>query len=416
VRILWVKAGRLLPVDTGGKIRSYNLLKHLASRNETTLLSYYDGPADPGYEQKLTEELPGAVTINTGKADSTAGQTINYLRHLASSAPFAVTKFTLPKVQKLLSTWDCDNRFDVAVCDFLSASLNFPADFKTPSLLFQHNVESALWQRQAKHEQSLAKRVAFKMEAAKMTSYERAAVGRFQHVIAVSEHDRSLMSSMTDPSRISVVPTGVDLREYSAVAGESQQDQTRRILFLGSMDWEANIDGVDYFCGRIWPKVKAAVEDAKFSVVGRKPHARVTKWASDSIEITGRVPSVLPHLRDADVFVVPLRIGGGTRLKIYEAMAAGKAVVSTTVGAEGLDVHHGQDILLADTEDEFASATIELLRNAELRKRLGSAAARLAAQYDWAIIARRFEEILALVAKPQQSDLRSAEYLAPVNA
>src|SRR6185436_10855430 len=158
---------------------------------------------------------------------------------------------------------------------------------------------------------------------------------------------------------------------------------------LGSMDWEANVDGVDYFCRRIWPRVQASVPSAKFYVVGRNPHARVTAWASESVEITGRVDSVLPYLEQAAIFVVPLRIGGGTRLKIYEAMAAGKAVVSTTVGAEGLDVNHGQDILLADTEKTFAAAVIDLLQDVELRRGLGEAATRLAAQYDWAIIAKR---------------------------
>jgi glycosyltransferase involved in cell wall biosynthesis len=416
VRILWVKAGKLLPADTGGKIRSYHLLKHLANRNETTLLSYYDGRSDKNYEEQIARELPGAITINTGLTESNLGQTINYLRHLPASAPYAVTKFTSPEVQRLILAWDQEQRFEVAVCDFLSASLNFPRSTETPAVLFQHNVESALWQRQAKHEGHLLKRLAFKLEAAKMNRYESATVGRFQRVIAVSEHDRTLMSSMTEASRISVVPTGVNLEEYAGLAGkEPVESGPREVLFLGSMDWEANIDGVDYFCRGIWPEVKAGVPAAKFCVVGRNPHPRVAKWASDSVEITGRVSSVLPYLSRADVFVVPLRIGGGTRLKIYEAMAAGKAVVSTAVGAEGLDVHHGKDILLADTEKAFAGAIIDLLRDSGLRRRMGNAAARLAAQYDWAIIARRFEDVLTEAAGFRGNDSRQAQELAPAN-
>lgn len=415
MRILWVKAGKLLPVDTGGKIRSYNLLKHLAARNETTLLSYYDGPPETKYEKQIALELPGAITVNTGKPESTIAQSAHYLRRLPSVAPYAVTKFTSPKVQKLLSAWDRERRFDVIVCDFLSASLNFPERLTTPAVLFQHNVESALWQRQARHEPNLLKRWIFKIEAAKMTRYEKATVGRFSHIIAVSEHDQKLMSSMKHALRISVVPTGVDLAEYAVVGHDGNSQDDGMVLFLGSMDWEANIDGVDYFCRDIWPAVCSAVPAAKLCVVGRNPHTRVTKWASDSVEITGRVDSVLPYLQQAAVFVVPLRIGGGTRLKIYEAMAAGKAVVSTTVGAEGLDVHHGQDIVLADTEEDFAKAVIDLLRDAKLRKRLGVAAARLAVQYDWAIIARRFEEILAKIAEPRGADLRPA-HLAPADA
>jgi glycosyltransferase involved in cell wall biosynthesis len=402
VRILWVKAGKLLPVDTGGKIRSYNLLKHLAERNETTLLSYYDGPPDRIYEEQIPRELPGVVTINTGMPDSTFGQTINYLKRLPSTAPYAVTKFTSAKVKALISAWDRERRFDVLVCDFLSASLNFERSLTTPSVLFQHNVESSLWQRQAKHEPSLAKRLAFKLEAAKMTRYETATVRRFRHVIAVSEHDRNLMSVMTDFAHISVVPTGVDLNEYTAAKTRGSTLGELRVLFLGSMDWEANIDGVDYFCRDIWPKVKTAMPGAKFYIVGRNPTARIMKWASDSIVATGRVDSVLPYLREAAVFIVPLRIGGGTRLKIYEAMAAGKAVVSTSVGAEGLDVHHGEDILIADDAEGFARSVIDLLADTELRATFGEKAASLAARYDWAIIARRFEEILL-----QATDVRS---------
>jgi glycosyltransferase involved in cell wall biosynthesis len=160
------------------------------------------------------------------------------------------------------------------------------------------------------------------------------------------------------------------------------------------MDWEANIDGVDFFCRDIWPTIKAAVPAARFCVVGRNPPARIKARASDSIIVTGRVDSVLPYLNQAAAFVVPLRIGGGTRLKIYEAMAAGKAVVSTSIGAEGLDVHHGENILLADDAVSFAEGVVKLLIDKEERMRLGENASRLADQYDWAIISQRFEDIL----------------------
>ena len=394
MRILWVKAGKILPVDTGGKIRSYNLLKHLAARNELTLLSYYDGSRDKQYEEELSHQLP-AVTVNTGTSESTFGQTLNYLKHFPSSAPYAVTKFTSARVRHLISEWDNPQRFDVFVCDFLSASLNFTHSLRTPVVLFQHNVEAALWQRQAKHEANLLKRVAFRIEAAKMTKYERATVRRFDHVIAVSDHDRNLMSTMSDESRITVVPTGVDLAEYGGLMkSQAAPGVNNVVLFLGSMDWEANIDGVDFFCRDIWPTIKAAVPEAQFCVVGRNPPARVTARASDSIVVTGRVDSVLPYLHRAAVFVVPLRIGGGTRLKIYEAMAAGKAVVSTSVGAEGLNVLHGENILLADDAQSFAKSVVELLTKDEERRRLGENASRLAAQYDWRIISQRFEDIL----------------------
>jgi glycosyltransferase involved in cell wall biosynthesis len=396
MRLLWVKAGKLLPVDTGGKIRSYNLLRHLAARHDVTLLSYYGGRRDPAYEGELGRHFPLAVTLNTGAPDDgSVGVALDYARRVLSPVPYAVTKFTSPEVSRLIKTWFRERRFDAAVCDFLSASLNFPATLSTPSVLFQHNVESVLWQRQAAHEPNLVKRLAFTFEAAKMARYERATVRRFPHVIAVSERDRQEMIRMTgtsEASRLSVVPTGVDVERYRAAARAPVREPL--LMFLGSMDWEANIDAVEYFCREIWPAVLSAIPSARFRIVGRNPHPRVLKLASDSVNVTGSVPSVVDHLREAAVFVVPLRVGGGTRLKIFEAMAAGKAVVSTTVGAEGLDVHDGRDVVLADTPSRFAGAVIDLLRDPERRRRLEMAAGELAARYDWSVIARRFEAIL----------------------
>ncbi|MGA9772655.1 MAG: glycosyltransferase family 4 protein [Blastocatellia bacterium] len=394
MRILWVKAGKLLPVDTGGKIRSYNILRQLAAHNEVTLLSYYGGRRDYNYEREIKNHFPRAVTVYTAAPDSTMIERgLDYLRRLPSRAPFAVTKFSSAEVRQMLKEWLGDNRFDVAVCDFLSVSLDFPAVLETPTVLFQHNVESALWQRQARHEPNPVKRILFKLEAAKMTRYERAAVKRFPHVIAVSEHDREQMGAMTDLSRISVVPTGVDLKQYTPSTSATATEKL--IIFVGSMDWEANIDGVDYFCREVWPAVKRRVPDARLRLVGRNPHPRVKRWANDSIEVTGTVPSVVEHYRQAAVNIVPLRIGGGTRLKIYEAMATGKATVSTSIGAEGLDVEDGRDILLADTAASFADSIVRLLDDDSLRRQIETAAARKAAQYDWAMIAGRFEEALS---------------------
>jgi polysaccharide biosynthesis protein PslH len=393
VRILWVKAGKILPVDTGGKIRSFNLLRQLAARHATTLLSYYAGSRDLKYEESLAKALPGAVPVPTGGPVSYVGTVLDYVRHTASPAPYAVTKFTSARARQMIADWMREGRFDVMVCDFLSASLTFPAELGTPTALFQHNVESALWTRQAAHEANPVKKAAFSLEAAKMRRYERSAVRRFHHVIAVSENDKTLMSEMVDASRITVAPTGVDLAQYRAAAGCEASEPV--VMFLGSMDWEANIDGVFYFHREIWPRIRAAVPRATFRIVGRNPAASVRKLAEDpSVVVTGDVPSVVDHLREAAVFVVPLRIGGGTRLKIYEAMATGRASVSTTIGAEGLDVNHGEDIILADEPSSFADAVIGFLTNPERRRAFETAAAAQAARFDWPVVVRQFETSL----------------------
>jgi polysaccharide biosynthesis protein PslH len=165
-------------------------------------------------------------------------------------------------------------------------------------------------------------------------------------------------------------------------------------VFVGAMDWEPNIGAVEYFCSKLWPALLRAVPQARFRIVGRDPGPRVKKLACDSVEITGRVSSVVDHLREAAVVVVPIQIGGGTRLKIYEAMAAGKAVVSTSVGAEGLEVDDGRDIVIADDQAGFAQAVVKFLLDPECRHRFGEAAAKRAAQFDWAVAGHTFAEVL----------------------
>jgi glycosyltransferase involved in cell wall biosynthesis len=393
MKILWVKPGKLLPLDTGGKLRTYNILRKLAGGHELIYLSYYGGKHDPAYEQEILSHLPGTVCVYTGAPDTTAVERyLDYLRRLPWRAPYAVSKFTAAQVQNLLNEWIPQHRFDVAVCDFLSSTLNFPKNLATPTALFQHNVETVLWQRKAEFEVKKLDRMVAMIEYNKMRRFEPEQVRRFHHVIAVSEADRHAMSGMVDAEHVSVVPTGVDLSKY-------QYDPAARpsgpiAVFTGSMDWEPNIDGVEFFCREIWPLVLARVPNARFRIVGRDPHPRVKKLASDSVEVTGTVPSIVEHLRSAAVFVVPLRMGGGTRIKIYEGMAMGKATVSTTVGAEGLDVEHGRDILLEDKPDTFADAIITFLQDESVRRRYEAAAAATARKYDWSVIVQDFVEVL----------------------
>jgi glycosyltransferase involved in cell wall biosynthesis len=164
------------------------------------------------------------------------------------------------------------------------------------------------------------------------------------------------------------------------------------------MDWEPNIDAMEYFCAQIWPRILAEYPDAIFQIVGRNPYSRVQRLASPSVQVTGTVPSVSDYLRDASVVIVPLRIGGGTRLKIYEAMAMGKALVSTSIGAEGLSFQNGRDLLLADDAASFADAILLLLRDDQVRRRFEQAAVALAAQYDWSVIASQLGEVLEKIA------------------
>ena len=417
MKILWVKADKLLPVENGGNIRTYHLLRYLASRHELTFCSYYGRKADPDYAKELQRQFPGAIAICTGKRETTGlARGLDYLWQLHRPAPYAVGRFADAGVKHLLEGWFREGRFEIAVCDFLDAAVNFPEPLLIPSVLFQHNVESEIWRRHAETARDPVKKTMYRMELRKMLRYEQDAVRRFQHVIAVSENDRKLMMRWVNGDHITVVPTGVDLAQYAPAGdkpGMNPMEPGPVVTFIGAMDWEPNADGVDYFCGEIWGAIRKQVPDAKLRIVGRNPVRSVEKWASDSIEVTGRVPSVIEYLRESAVVIVPLRIGGGTRLKIYEAMAAGKAVVSTTVGAEGLDVHNGRDIILADDVGAFSQAVTMLLRDRELRRRYETAAAETAARHDWPVIGKRFNEVLeSLVEKTSCTTGAVATHLA----
>jgi glycosyltransferase involved in cell wall biosynthesis len=393
LKILWAKANKILPVHSGGDIRSYNIARQLASQHDLTFFSYYDGAPDAAYEKALRVHFPGAVCICTGKRQDTAlRRGLDYVARLPRQAPYAVSRFASHAVESQLKRWYEGQAFDVAICDFLDAAVNFPKGLDIPTVLFQHNVESEIWRRHSTNGSGGFKKLVYGLEFAKMHRYEQAMVRRFHHVIAVSEHDKKLMSAWIDGARLTVVPTGVDTKQFHPVPKSGQGKPL--VVFVGAMDWEPNVDSVEYFCREIWPAVLARVPSAQFRIVGRNPDGRVRRLANDSVEVTGRVPSVIDHLREAAVVVVPLRIGGGTRLKIYEAMAVGKAVVSTTVGAEGLDVHPGQDILLCDTPDNFAESVSTLLQDQGARGRLERAAAELAANYGWPLIGTKFGQIL----------------------
>ncbi|HEY6340665.1 MAG TPA: glycosyltransferase family 4 protein [Bryobacteraceae bacterium] len=411
MRVLWVKGGKLLPVDTGGKIRSFNILRRVSKDHELTLVSYYGGRRDPDYEAALPQQFPQSQVVYTAAPDSDGFRgVLDYLYRLPRLVPYSVSKFTHPAVRNLVRSQLSSGQFDVAICDFLAPSLNFPKKPPIPCALFQHNVESSLWERMATTESHPLRKLSYTLEWARMSRYERRVLGRFHHVIAVSENDRQQMLEMDPECEITVVPTGVDTQQFQVAPPSTATPP--RIVFTGSMDWEPNVDAMEYFCGQIWPRILAEFPDALFQIVGRNPFARVQRLASGSVEVTGTVPSVTDYLRDATVVVVPLRIGGGTRLKIYEAMAMGKALVSTSIGAEGLSFQNGRDLLLADDASSFAEAILLLLRDAQVRRRFEQAAVELAAQFDWSVVAGRFAEVLQAMASGSSSAPRANHRVA----
>jgi glycosyltransferase involved in cell wall biosynthesis len=201
-----------------------------------------------------------------------------------------------------------------------------------------------------------------------------------------------------------VIPTGVDVEYFRP---SPDRDQPGTLVFSGAMDWMPNEDAMVYFIKRMWPRIRQQIPNASLCVVGRNPSRALVELAANhqGIEITGIVDDIRPFVHRAAVYVVPLRIGGGTRLKIFEAMAMGKAIVSTTIGAEGLPVHPGQDILIVDDPEQFADTTIRLLGDSVQREELGRAARELVNRtYSWDAVVQPFETVLnTLVGEEKES-------------
>jgi len=247
-----------------------------------------------------------------------------------------------------------------------------------------------IWQRMRDVERRGWRRALLALESRKMRRYEARACERARLTIAVSDADCRLLAAAAPRARVQAVPTGVDI-DYFAPDGIAEIPG--RLVFTGSMDWYPNEDGIAHFIEDVLPRVRRQIPAASLTVVGRNPSARLRAAAAVAdVEITGLVDDVRPHMADAAVYVVPLRIGGGTRLKIFEALSMAKAVVSTTVGAEGLPLTPGRHFLRADEPAEFAAAVTSLLRDAARRRALGAEGRRLVeARYSWPKVVDEFE-------------------------
>lgn len=283
--------------------------------------------------------------------------------------------------------------FDVVVADFLVAEPNLPAAVGAPIVLFAHNVEFQIWKRLAAVESRWWRRIALEGEWRKMRRRERLAVTRAATTIAVSAEDRDMLQQLVPEARIDVVPTGVDTEYFAPLPRALVR---HRLVFSGSMDWYPNEDAILSFAHEVWPKLRHEFPDVSMTVVGRNPGPKLVSAAEAcGITVTGTVADVRPYLAEAEVYVVPLRVGGGTRLKIFEALAMGKAVVSTTIGAEGLGLTPGRHFVAADGADQLAASIARLLRDDSSRSRLardGSEFVR--SRYGWSAVTAAFADTL----------------------
>ena len=296
------------------------------------------------------------------------------------------------------------------MCDFLVAAGVIPWNFPCPKVLFTHNVEALIWKRHFEVARNPAWKGICWREYWRTARAERQYLSLADHVLTVSDIDREYFLRLNGPAKITVIPTGVDLDFFRPMAVEEQPDT---IVFTGSMDWMPNEDGIFYFVQDILPRIRREIPDASVLVVGRNPSSRLIELGKTTkgVKVTGKVDDIRPYVQRGSVYIVPLRVGSGTRLKIFEAMAMGKAVVSTSIGAEGLPVRPGRDVLIADTPDEFAGAVVGLLRDRVRRGELGRAARQLVAQqHGWDSVARHFESALEMLVRPDRMSAPSDRF------
>jgi glycosyltransferase involved in cell wall biosynthesis len=368
------------------------MLKRLHSRHEI----HYATPNDLNRPEGLTrcaEYCSKAHTVAFRPVAKPSPAFIGELfRGVFDPLPVGIFRWQIASYGRLLAELLAREPFDRIVCDFLFPAINFPS--LKGCVLFQHNVEAMIWRRLAANASNPLKRAYLSRQAERMFQYERRVCREVDHVIAVSDIDARLMRDMYGISRVGAVPTGVDTDYFAPPA----PPQVRKwdLVFLGSMDYLPNIEGVRYFVREVLPLIRSARPGTTLAVAGRKPPEEISAMAKDpGITITGTVADIRPYLWGSAVSVVPLLSGGGTRLKIYESMAACLPVVSTTVGAEGLTVHSPHDIRLADTPDRFAGECVTLLDNDAEREAVACAGRRLVVEnFSWDQVSRRFEALL----------------------
>ncbi|HZS48356.1 MAG TPA: glycosyltransferase family 4 protein [Blastocatellia bacterium] len=401
MKILWLKSDLLHPVDRGGKIRTYQMLKHLKRDHQITYLALTTSDDTREAFDRADEYCHKLITVPWKETAKFSPKFYcDLMMNLGSSLPYAIQKYRSPAMRGAIDRELSENQYDIVVSDFLVPSINLPQSH-VPSVLFQHNVESMIWQRHYETANNKAKKGYFYGQWRKMVRYEREACRRFDCVIAVSDVDRELFRNQFKLAEVHDVPTGVDTAFFQPMTASKDPFG---LVFTGSMDWLPNEDAIVYFAEQILPQIAAEIPQVNLTVVGRKPTSRLKALAETNprIKVTGRVEDIRPFMAAASAYVVPMRIGGGTRIKIYEAMSMAMPLISTSVGAEGLPLRNTEEVLIEDEPSAFAQAVIRILKDKEFARRIGEKARQVVCErFGWQHAANKFAEICQRVAKKQ---------------
>jgi len=400
MRILFLTQVLPYPLDAGPKIRAYYTLRHLASQHEIVLLSFRRQADPPEAIAKLSEICRAVYAVPIRR--SALGDAWHGFLSLLNGEPFLISRDRNIEMRQAVR-WVVkeEGPFDAIHADQLwmapyaaFARSQLPNPGQVRMILDQHNAVFQIPRRMAQGERNYLKREILKLESRKLAKYEIRTCAECDHVVFVSEQDQSALRQYglpeSIPSRQTVIPISVDTEHLRMPMAK---DAPPRVTFMGGLHWPPNAEGVEWFTKQVWSLVRTSVPEAIFTLIGKLPPGKSLK-PRESIEVTGYLNDPDPYLKETRVFVVPLQSGGGMRVKILDAWSRSLPVVSTTIGAEGLRAHHGKNILLADTPEEFAKAVNSLLLDSRLAASIASEGrSTVETHYDWKRVYSLWDEV-----------------------
>lgn len=390
MRVLWISPKLPYPPESGDKLRQFNLISKLSSSVEISLVAFTLTEQEEEWAGHMRRYCRNVKTFFFHELSQI--QRVGSI--LTSFNPYYVTRYQNSEVSNYILNEMTTFRPDVIQIEhtYLAEYLRMiPSHLSCPSILTKHNIDADLALQNYRLADNIVKKAFWWLEWKKMAVYEPEADNLFSSVVVMSEIDRAeIMGREKSPESVEVVENGVDTGKFQPLF--PVYDPV--ILFVGALDYLPNQDAVFYICNEILPLLKKSFQDMKVLIVGRKPSSEIRDLASDSVEIWSDVPSVEPFYRRASIAIVPLRAGSGSRLKILEAMAFGRPVVSTPKGAEGLEIEPGKDFLMADDPPAFAESITNLLADNGLYEQIAQTARKtVERKYDWSEASKKMTRI-----------------------
>ncbi len=399
MRLLFLTPQLPYPPQKGTALRNWGLIQELAERHNLSLLSFREPGRSPDLAPALTRACERVITVPQPERS-------RYERLwdiLSTRKPDMALRLASQAFDQALRDWLRESAFDVIQLEGIELApyLDTARAANQDALVVfdDHNCEYLLQQRTCLTDLYSPIRwpgAAYSfVQWQRLRRYEADTCRDADQVLAVSKADAEALRKLIPGLQVTVIPNGIDTKAYQPVEPGDGAPSDNTVVFTGTMDFRPNVDAVLWFAREVLPLIQAEAPDVRFLVVGQRPHRRLNPLRKDpAITLTGWVEDVRPYFAEATVYVAPLRMGGGTRLKLLEAMAMGKAIVATSLGAEGYPVQNGRELILADTPTSFAEGVVSLLKDEERRADLAQTGrAFVEAQYDWRAIVPRVEKV-----------------------